>query len=96
MIDTLVSHAADIKQEFARLGFAIPPQTHIETHKLKQIHTDFCHCTTEVVGQSEGTLFRNVQLLLWYTTGMYTRVKHLDDVLVATGRLLRYLKQYNS
>ena len=69
MIDTLVSHAADIKQELARLGFAIPPQTHIETHKLKQIHVDFCHCAVEVVGQSEGTLFRNVQLLLWYMMG---------------------------
>ena len=95
MIDTLVSHAAAIKHEFARLGFAIPPQTHIETHKLKQIHVDFCHCAVEIVGHSEETLFRNVQLLLWYTTGIYIRVHHLDDVLTVTRRLLRYLKQYN-
>ena len=95
MIDTLVSHAAAIKHELARLGFAIPPQTHIETHKLKQIHTDFCHCATEVVGQSEGTLYRNVQLLVSTIHGSYIRVHNLDDVLVATSRLLCYLKQYN-
>lgn len=95
MIDTLVSHAAAIKHEFARLGFAIPPQTHIEIHKLKQIHHDFCHCTAEVVGKTEKTLFRNVQTLLWFTTGIYIRIRVLEDVLAATSYLLRYLKQYN-
>lgn len=48
-----------------------------------------------IAGQSEGTLFRNVQLLVSTIHGSYIRVHNLDDVLVATKRLLRYLKQYN-
>lgn len=95
MIDTLVTHAADIKTQLTKLGFAIPPQTHIDTHKIKQIHRDFCHCTSEVIGHSQDNLYHNVQTLLWHTTCIYTRVQTLDDVLKATTYLLQYLKRYN-
>jgi hypothetical protein len=94
MIDAIEQQTSRLKMLLIGLGFALAPPVQLHKNKIKQINQEFQDIASILLGTYTNNLFDNVRHVAGAITAEYCAVLSLQDVLVQTQHMNRYILHY--